>query len=253
MTWHRLLSLLLWISPHALLALVVIVMYRRRLYREFPVFLLYALYEIGVFALLYTLDLIPSITGRQYTYVFLVTLMVSIALRFGVIKELSEDLFRDHEFLRVAAMRSLRWAKALLALIGIASAAYAPGADSVRLISGLAAVNRGTAIIQCGLLVFLLCFSRLLGLSWRGYAFGIALGLGVLSSVELATSAVRSQLVSESWTVLLNFLTMGGYLICAVVWLGYLWVPERKPSILVPVPSDEVEGWNQELQRWLRP
>lgn len=249
MPWHK----LLWISPHVLLAIVAIVIYRRRIYREFPFFMLYALYEIGAFILLYALNSIPSVTAHQYTYAFMATLAISIALRFGVIKEVSEDLFRENPVLQVTARKSIRWSKALLALVGIACAFYAPGDQGVRLIGGLVVISRGVAVIQSGLLLFLLGFTRFFGLSWRGQAFGIALGLGVLSSVELAASAIRTQVPGGEWAGALNLLTTGSYLICALIWLGYMLAPERKPAVVTDITGEEVEDWNRELQRMLRP
>jgi hypothetical protein len=247
MTWHT----LLWISPHVVLAVVAVLLYQRRLYREFPCFLVYTLFEIGEFALLFALNSIPSATGQQYTYAFIATLVISIALRFGVIREVSDDLFRERQFLKEAARGSLRWTWALLVLIGILCAIYAPGEDGARVIGGLAVINRGVAIIQCGLLIFLMCFSRLLGLSWRRFAFGIALGVGVLSSVDVATYAIRAQVVSDEWARALNLLTTGSYLICSLIWLGYILAPERKRSVVTNVSGDEVNNWNSELQRWL--
>src|SRR5258706_4664010 len=247
MTWHT----LLWISPHLVLAAIAVLMYKRRLYRDFPFFWLYTLYEIGEFSLLYALNAIPGVTAQLYTYAFLVTLVISIALRFGVIREVSDDLFRERQFLKEAARGSLRWTTALLVLAGIAGAVFVSGEDGVRLIGGLAVINRGVGIIQCGLLVFLMCFSRLLGLSWRGFAFGIALGIGVLSSVDIATYAIRAQVVDEEWARALNLLTTGSYLICSLVWLGYTLAPESKTSSVVNVSGNEVDNWNRELQRWL--
>jgi len=247
MTWQ----MLLWISPHLLLAAVSVLMYKRRLYRDFPFFWLYTLYETVEFALLYALNSIPRITGQQYTYAFLATLVISIALRFGVIREVSDDLFRDHQFLKEAARGSLRWAKALLILAGIACAIFVPGEDTGRLIGGLAVINRGVGIVQCGLLVFLMCFSHLLALSWRSFAFGIALGVGVLSSIDIAAYAIRAQGVSEEWARALNLLTTGSYLICSLIWFGYILAPERKSSVVASVSGDEVDNWNRELQRWL--
>ena len=249
MTWHT----LLWISPHVLLPVIVVLMYQRRLYRDFPCFLVYMLFEIVEFALLYALNSIPSATEQQYTYAFIATLVISIALRFGVIREVSDDLFRKRQFLKEAARGSLRWTKALLALIGILCAIYVPGDDGTKIIGGLAVINRGVAIVQCGLLVFLMCFSRLLGLSWRGLGFGIALGIGVVASVDLATYAIRAQIASDEWARALNLLTTGSYLICALIWLGYILAPESKRSVVASVSGDEVDGWNRELQRWLRP
>src|SRR5947208_2057484 len=225
MTWERLLTFVFWISPHVLLAIVACLMYQRKLYREFPFFLLYTLYEIAEFIFLYALDSIRGVTGPQYTYAFVGTLIVSIALRFGVIKELSENLFQDHEFIRLTAARGLRWATAILILVGVASAVYAPGGEGIKLIGGLTVISRGVAIIQCGLLLYLLCFSNLLGLSWRAYAFGVALGLGILSAVDLATTALRVYLADIAWGRTLNLVTTGSYLICALVWLGYLLAP----------------------------
>src|SRR5258705_5142415 len=184
MNWYSLLLSFLWISPHFFIAFIAVLMYKRRLYRDFPFFCLYTFYEVGEFVVLYALNSVASTTGQQYTYAFLITMAISIALRFGIIREVSDDLFRERQFLKEAARGSLRWTKALLALVGIACAIYAPGEDGARLISGLTVINRGVAIIQCGLLLFLMCFSRLLGLSWRGLAFGIALGIGVLASVD---------------------------------------------------------------------
>src|SRR5215813_1436397 len=199
MTWERLLTFIFWISPHAILAIVAAVVYQRRLYREFPFFLLYTIYEIAAFILLYLLNSMRRVTDTQYIYAFIATLGISIVLRFGVIREVFEDLLRDHEFLKVTATRGLRWAKVVLILIGIASALYASGDEGARLVGGLTVISRGVAIIQCGLLLYVMCFSRLLGLSWRTYAFGIALGLGVLSAVDLSTSALRVYLSGVAW------------------------------------------------------
>src|SRR5208282_612700 len=57
MNWHKLLFLFLWISPHMLLGVLVVVLCKRRLYREFPCFLAFVFYEIAEFILLFTLYL----------------------------------------------------------------------------------------------------------------------------------------------------------------------------------------------------
>src|SRR5271169_486634 len=96
--WHTVLSFLLWISPHALLVVPAAIILRRRLYRELPWFFAYLLYEIAEFILLFTLRFVPSVTDEQYRYAYYVTLMLSVVLRFGVIGEVAEDLFRDSPF-----------------------------------------------------------------------------------------------------------------------------------------------------------
>jgi hypothetical protein len=252
MNWHRLLSLFLWISPHVLLGVVAAIMYRRRTYREFPFFFAYALYEIAEFILLFVLRYAPSVTGVQYAYACSVTLLLSIALRFGVIEEVSKDLFRQSQFLRGVARRSLQCTKGLLLVIGILLAVYAPGDNSVNFIAGLFVVNRGAAMVQCGLLLSLLLFSRFLGLSWRRPTFGITLGLGILASIDLAIYAVRAEFNSVAGSEVLNLLTTGTYLACVLIWIGYLLAPELEPASLTVVSHDEVQIWNREFQQWLR-
>ncbi len=250
MDWHRLLSLSLWISPHVLLGVLAVVLCQRRVYRKFPCFVAYVFFEITEFILLFGLR--SSATGTPYAYVYYATLMLGVALRFGVIEEVSKDLFRDSQFLKVAARRSLQCVTVLLLLTGVLLAAYAPGDNSVRWIAGVSVVNRGAAMVQCGLLLSLLLLSRFLGLSWRRQAFGITLGLGILSSVDLAVYAVRAEFSSGVWVPYLNLLRTGTYLVCVLTWIGYLLLPELEPASLAVLPRDEVEIWNTEFQHLLR-
>jgi hypothetical protein len=245
--WLRMLSLFLWIAPHALLGVVAAIICKRRLHREFPCFFAYVLCEIVGFIVLFALYSIPSVTGEQYAYVYYATLLLSIALRFGVIDEVSKDLFRESQLLKMAARRLLQCVTGLLFVIAVLLAVYAPGDVGIVLVAG-SIVSRGAAMVQCGLLLSLLLFSRFLGLSWRRPTFGIALGLGVVSSVDLATYALRAEFSSATWVPYLNLGIAGTYLVCVSIWIGYLLAPELEPASLTVVSRDEVETWNAELQ-----
>ncbi len=257
MNWHRLLLLFLWTTPHVLLGVLAVVLCKRRLYREFPCFLAYVFYEIAEFILLFTLYLfalysVAGVTANQYAYAWSATLPFNIALRFGVIDEVCKDLFRDSQFLKAAARRSLLCVTGLLLGVGVLLAVYAPGDTSVKWFAGVSVVSRGAAMIQCGLLVSLLLFSRFLGVTWRRPAFGIALGLGVLTSVYLANYALRAEFTGKVAAGFLSLLTTGTFLVCVSIWIGYSLAPEPEPASLTFVPHDEVETWNTELQQLLR-
>lgn len=250
MSWHKALPLFLWISPHLLLGLVAVLVWRRRLYRDFPCFFAYILYEITEFILLFTLR---SMASREaYAYVFSAALLPSIALRFGVIDEVSKDLFRKSDFLKTAARRLLQCVAGLLLIMGVLLAVYAPGDSSARWHAGVYVVNRAAAMVQCGMLLSLLLFSRFLGLSWRRSAFGITLGLGILTSVDLATSALRAEFTGDITREFLNLMITGASFICVLIWIGYLLAPEPEPASLAALPHDEVETWNTEFQHLLR-
>jgi len=257
-TWHKALLLFLWISPHVLLGVVAVVLCKRRLYRKFPCFFAYVLYEIAQFIVLFASRAVLGASLEKYSYAFSATLLFSIALRFGMIDEVSKDLFRESQFLKVTARRSLLGVTGLLLVAAVLLAVYAPGDNSAKLYAGIFVVNRGAAMVQCGLLLSLLLFSRLLGLSWRRPAFGITLGLGILTSVDLAASALRAAFTSEAEVYSLDVLITGTYLVCVSIWIGYLLAPELDPAslTLVPqgavIPHDEVETWNREFQQWLK-
>jgi len=249
--WYKALLLFLWITPHLLLGVLAVVLCKRRLYRQYPVFLAYVLFEIAEFILLFALHSGLGLTSGQYAYAYSATLMMSIALRFGVIDEVAKDLFRESQFLKLTARRSLQGLTALLLAVGVLLAVYAPGNNSAKWFAGIFVVNRGAAMIQSGLLFSLLLFARFLGVSWRNSAFGIALGLGILTSVDLAYSALRAEFISEVGTDILDLLVTGTYLVCVSIWVRYMLAPEPKPASLTVVSRDEVETWNTELQRLL--
>ncbi len=252
MHWYKFLVFYLWIAPHVLLAVVAVLLLIRRLYTSFPVFFLYAWYEIVEFVLLFAIAVTGLNKGAWYPRVYLVTLAISTALRFGVIQEIFNNVFREHGQVDALARVSLRWTTGFLLAAAVLCAIFAPEQASDSLIAGAASVGRGVAIIQCGLVLFLLLFSGLYGLSLQSHVFGIALGFGLLSSVELAHWAMRTGELTESMARALNLLPTGGYHVAVLLWLGYLVAPARK--ILQPsgVPVGDVDQWNRELERFLQ-
>jgi hypothetical protein len=254
LSWHKLLTMFLWVAPHLALALLLVVLCRRRLYRQFPCFFVYVVYEIAGFILMLVLSLAPSVTQERYMYAYYATLLFSIALRFGVIDEVSKGLFRESRLLTTAAGRTLRSVTVLLLGAGVLLAIYVPGAHRAQWIVGVSIVTRGAAMIQCGLLLSLLLFSWFLGMSWRRPAFGITLGLGILTSIDLAVHALRTQFTGDSVLPYLDLMTTSAYLVCVSIWVGYLWAPEEEltPLAVTPNDYDEVNTWNTALQHLLR-
>jgi hypothetical protein len=241
----------LWIAPHILLAVIVMLMIRRRLYEQFPIFLLYTVFEFLQFAVLLAVFIHSgSLSDERYRGAFLVGTAISAALRFGIIYEIFNEVFRNYDALRDLGRASFRWATVFLLLIGVALAGtHGSGADAfLRIVPTL---DRTVYFMQCGLLVFLFVFSSYFGLSWRNYAYGIALGFGVLASLELANYAVRSQITTGSY--LLDYLGMATYHLCVLIWIFYLLGQELDNyRMQKKLPEHDLEVWNEELQRLLR-
>ncbi len=252
MHWYKFLLLYLWIAPHVLLAVVAVLLLKKHLYTTFPVFTIYAWYEIAEFAVLLAISLVGLNKGDLYVRVFLATLAVSAVLRFGVLQEVFNNVFREHGQVDVLARISLRWTTGFLLAAAVLGSLFALAQPAASVISGLAWLGRGIAVIQVGLVLFLLLFSRVFGVSLQSYVFGIALSFGILSSVELANWAMHASEITRSMARMLNLLPTGAYHIAVLLWLGYLILPAREIFQARDVPVVQVDQWNQELERYLR-
>jgi hypothetical protein len=240
-----------WVAPHILQAALAVLMVRRGLHRQFPVFFAYTVFEAVEFAGLFMIGQRVGFVGLYFPAYSLGTITDS-ALRFGLIYEIFRHLFRNYRALRHLAGVGARWSSIVLLLGAVALAAASQTTATDRVLAGLFLLSRSVSTLQCGLLLCLLLFSSYFRLSWRNPVFGIALGLGVFASVDLTASAFRTQFMLLG-RQFVDFLAMGTYHVCVLLWMFYLLAPERSPQYtLESIPEHNLDTWNQELQRLLR-
>jgi hypothetical protein len=245
--WHY-----LWIAPHLILIGVAFAMWRRNLVRQFPVFFAYVVEEVIQFLVIYPMAVTPSVSVHTFTQFEALGLAVSTGLRFGVIHEIAAYTFRNYPALSVFGKPVFRWGTAILLILGLLAAVFVGGNDPQRVLAILWVLSRTASFLQCGLLLIVFLFSSYLGLSLRNQMFGIALGLGVFACVDLISAAIRTEFGTAN-TTFLNYYTMGVYHICVLIWLAYLWLPERASNFAVrSVPEHDLESWNKELQRLIQ-
>lgn len=244
--WHY-----LWIAPHVLQVLIVAVMIRRRMTRDFPMFFAYTVFEIVYEGTMFILDHSPSVSPDRYWQAHWVGLGISIILRFGVVYEIFSHVFRKYPGLWALNRSLLSWTTVVLLLAAVAVSAQPLGDDTYRILSAVNVVNRAVSLIQIGLLMFIFVFSSACGLSWRSHVYGIALGLGVFSSVDLAIAAMRVWVGTAAGNYVFSFVTMAAYHCCVLIWLVYLLVPEPSGRRLKDLPANNLEQWSAELHRLL--
>lgn len=244
-TWH-----FLWLAPVVLQLFIAVVMIRRKLHREFPAFFAYTVFNPILSAVLFWLDHAEWVTAYQYRYTEWIGDVGTIVLRFAVIQEIFSVVFHSYPVLRQLGMRLFRWSAVLLLLVAAVVSAYGNSSEIPGIVRGLAVLDRAVAIVQCGLLACLFLFSSYFGLSWRNFVFGIALSLGIFSSVQLATSALRAGFGAGEG--LFDLVVMGTYNLCALIWTVYVLVPERERTRIVSMPEHDLSSWNYELQRLLQ-
>jgi hypothetical protein len=137
-----------------------------------------------------------------------------------------------------------RWVIVLLIFLGFAVIYWHSSTESSPLVSAVLVMEEATRIVEVGLLMFLFLFSGAFGLHWRQHVFGIALGLGVFTAVELAAVTVRAYLgpVALQTFAIARALAFNFSLL---IWLGYLLMPERVTESAEIPKQAQLEQWNQ--------
>jgi hypothetical protein len=232
----------LWFAHPALQTSLVGVMLWRKLHRTFPMFFWYVAFQPVVFALTF-----PLYRAHLYTaffYLYWSTTAVSIVLGFRVIHEIFLDVFRPYHTLRDLGSVLFKWAGLVMLMVaGVVAASTASGTEDP-LTTGIMTLQRSVRVVQCGLILFLLVFSRYLGTNWRQKSFGIALGFGAFASVELSLIAINASTGNVFNQMLSSFINMIAYNLTIFIWIGYMAVksPARAPSAHMLRPQRWEEG-----------
>jgi len=213
---HASLQLVLWMSHPILELLLAAVMVWRKLHRKFPVFFAYVVFQLVNFGVLFPVHQYGSYDLYFYTYWIGAT--ISLGIGFKVIHEIFLDVFRPYHTLKDLGTVLFKWASLVMIFVALVVAVASPSGQSP-IVLAVITMQRCVRVIQCGLILFLLVFSRYLAVSWKQPSFGIACGFGLFAAAELAGSALFvGGLVNESTLGVIGTLSYS----CAILtWLGY--------------------------------
>ncbi|MCU1303788.1 MAG: hypothetical protein JWQ87_4072 [Candidatus Sulfotelmatobacter sp.] len=252
---HSLLWHYLWLGPHVLQLVLAIFLWRRGLHKLFPVFFAYTIFEAVEEFTLYGMDIIPSVSVRAWWIALCASLVIEGAFMFGVLRELLLHLLRSRLAIAKVGTRLFSVAGATLLLLAIAAAAYAPR-DQPQYIWTYRAhiLLQSLYIVEGGLALFLFLFVGHHKLTWDRKDFGIALGFGILFCEHMATySVMATGALPYSRYPLLDLLNMATYHVCVLIWFYYLAFPQKKSATsAVPLPENNLDIWNRELERLLQ-
>ena len=209
-------ALYLWCAQPVLQSAVAVVLWRRKLHKLFPVFFAYVLAQIGIFAL--TFPLRSADNYEWFFYSYWAGAAVSALLSFRVIHEIFLDVFRPYHMLKDLGTVLFKWTGVVMLLVSVV-VAFSNSAQSDPLVQAVTTLQRSVRMVQCGLILFLLLFSRFLGVSRRQQGFGIALGFGLFASVELILIALNSGGLLDIARI--GLVNTAMYDLAIVVWLTY--------------------------------
>jgi hypothetical protein len=248
---HSLLWHYLWVAPNVILLVLAILIWRRNLQQQYPVFLAYAVVSALLQFTLYAADLIPSVSARAWWYVFWTGLLIESLLKFALIGEIFGRVFGRYPALAKVAKLFISGVGVVLVLVAAVAAAYTPKDSAYRIVSGAHLLEQTIYLIECGLIVFLFLFAAYFKLNWNHATLGITLGLGISACVHLATWALAANgNFPDRYRIYLDFTNMITYHLCVLLWSYYLLAPQKSVTTsTVPPPDHSLEVWNRELER----
>lgn len=229
-------QLALWVLQPLLQACVAVVMFRRKLHKDYPVFFIFVLTQVAIFAIEFPVYL--WVGGKTYFDTFWISMALNLVIEFRIIHEVFLDVFRPYHALQDLGTALFKWAALIMILVSVVLISVSPGWDNP-LVKTILVAHRCVRVIQCGMVLFLLAFSKPLGFSWRRQSFGTAMGFGILAAAELLTSALYSGIHISGDA--LNLVNMSAYNAGIVLWLSYSWLNSRefRAPVLVPQRWDE--------------
>ena len=248
-TMLSILAYALWLMASVLQSAIGYRMWNRRLYRDYPLFFAYTVtHLVRSLVLFYCYQLQ---TPDVYRYAYVGSEVIDAILKFGVIWELFTHIFRPYEGIRELGSALLRWSSVLLLLVAVIVAASTSGPDSDRFDAGLFAMERSVEIVQGGLLFLLFVLSSSLGLQWKQSTLGLALGFGVITSINLVTFTLRARFGMLPHEIL-SLISSAGYNCGLLIWLLSLYARKPVHQFQRRTSSWDVEAWNRAILDLLR-
>lgn len=247
--WHY-----LWLGPHVLQLGLGILIWRKGLYKLFPIFFAYTIFEALEEFTLYGLDLAPSVSYGTFWIAACIGLVVEGFLKLALIGELFRQLVARWSALAAVGSRLFTGLAAILVVLATLAAAYAPVDNpQVAIISRAHVLEQTFYIVQSGLVLFLFIFVAHFKLAWDPRTFGIAVGFAVIVCERLATWAVMANGGLLDRRYLLDFLNMTTFHVGILIWFYFLLVPQKMAATsAVRLPEHNLDAWNRELERLLQ-
>jgi len=238
----------LWVLGPVLQVWIAVVMWKRKLHREFPAFFWYTVFHISQFVVAFSTQ--KSI--KAYFVTFWAGELLDIFFTLAVVQEVFVHVFKPYQSIRRLGGGIFRWATFVLIGVCIVSAAAVPGTSLKldALLRWLTIVERSANLVEAGLLFLLFILGAVFALDWRDYVWGIAAGMGLSTSIVLVMFALRIYL--GTWGPMYAIIYAGGYNIGVIVWFITIVAPERYRRVEGLPDVEQLRSWNRALSGFIR-
>jgi len=246
--WHY-----LWVAPNLLLVVLASILWKQGLHKKFRGFYIYAWFQAVQWAVLYSIDLMPSVPAVDYWRIYWFGVLLESIVLFVLISDIFGDVFGSYAALARVGRLLIRWGGAFLLITATIVAAGAPIDNRTWLASTSQIMQEAMYIVVSGLVVLLFVSGAYFRLAWNRRVFGIALGLGITGCVHLATWAIRANFGVVRNSNLLDIANLATSHVVVLMWYYYLLVPQKVAAkSVVALPENTLALWNRELGRLLQ-
>jgi len=245
--WHY-----LWIAPNILCLVLAAIVFRRKVHKQYPVFLVYLIFAGVEGTCLYAFDVSPKISGKTWWVAFWVGTIIEGCLKFALIGELLHHLLRSWPSIAKVGRNLVSGVGVFLVFIASVVAAYAAPDNTPWFIGGAHVLSETLYLTVAGLILSLFLLAAYFHIPWERTAFGIALACGVVWCAHLAVTALIAGGVARNrdWEDLAR---MTSFHVGVLMWFYYVLVPQRiARKSLAPLPKNNLDVWNRELERLLQ-
>lgn len=235
----------------ALQLAILVRMYSTNLWRELRMFFVYTLFCVLRTGLLVFLRNSFGSESPAYFAGYSISMLIDTALAFFVIQEVYASVLYRYQALRALSAMIFRWAFMMLALVAVVIAMAVPANDPNPMLASVMQFERSILIVELGLVGLLFVLARALALGWRECVFGVAAGLSLFFSLDLAAITLRAHYGPSAAIVYSTFKSLA-YMATVAVWTVYIYRSEQSRNReIVPFQSDMLDSWNSAVRQFL--
>jgi hypothetical protein len=223
-------------------------MIHRRLVKSFPIFWGYTVFHV----LLSLVSFVAShVSYRAYFYTYWGAEIIDMILTLLIIQELFWHVFALYEAIDSLGRILFRSATVIMIIFSVLLGNSGGGGKISPLVDKLMSLERSVHIFEIGVLFALFLGSRILGIAWQRFAFGVAVGMGLTLSGEAIAAAVRVSL-GNAGNNLYTWLEPTSCALATIVWTYYSISADQQAEVTSAQPAPtQLAEWNRVLEHFL--
>ena len=184
-----------------------------------------------------------------YFYTAWISALAEALLLIGIIYHVYNEAMKPMQGLQRIGRIIFRWVAVVSIALSIAIAAGPHSSNAGGWVGSIAAaagqVQQGVSVLTLCLLLFVCLAIRPLGLTFRSRIFGIALGLGVMTTAFLIQAAWFATVGAQSLYSPIYLVSTVGSLLSVCIWGVYFVLPEPERKMILLPTTSPFFTWNR--------